>query len=32
MMSVYIEDAVRDLLAEPALVIPGPEAEQFLVT
>jgi putative membrane protein len=31
MMSVYIEDAVRDLLGESALAIPGPEQEQFLV-
>jgi ion channel-forming bestrophin family protein len=31
MMSVYIEDAMRDLLGEPALAIPGPEHEQFLV-
>ncbi|SDH59603.1 bestrophin family protein [Paraburkholderia phenazinium] len=32
MMSVYIEDAMRDLLGEPALVIPGPEEEQFMVS
>ena len=31
MMSVYIEDAMRDLLGEPALAIPGPEEEQLLV-
>lgn len=31
MMSVYIEDAMRDLIGESALAIPGPEEEQFLV-
>ena len=31
MMCVYIEDAMRDLIGESALTIPGPEAEQFLV-
>jgi putative membrane protein len=32
MMSVYIEDAMRDLAGEPGLAIPGPEEGQFLVT
>jgi putative membrane protein len=31
MMCVYIEDAMRDLIGESALTIPGPEDEQFLV-
>ncbi|HEY1997644.1 bestrophin family protein [Paraburkholderia sp.] len=32
MMSVSIEDATRDLLGEPALIIPGPQDEGYLVT
>lgn len=31
MMSVYIEDATRDLLGESALAIPGPEGRDYMV-
>ncbi|MFM0046604.1 bestrophin family ion channel [Paraburkholderia sediminicola] len=31
MMSVYIEDATRDLLGEPALEMPKPEAEGYML-